>query len=401
MGPLDQSMSFENYTILIIDDSTANLGVVFEYLDNLGFELMVAQNGESGLKKACYEQPDIILLDAVMPGLDGFEVCRRLKSDTITREIPVIFMTGLTGIKDKVKGFEVGAVDYVTKPIRKRELLARLTTHLSIRNLTRQLQQEVIERSRAEEALTVYRDQLEELVKQRTAELTEANEQLRAQSEQLRALAIRLAEVEETERRRLARELHDRVGQDLGILDVNLNIIRGQLPPPIAQELAPRFDDALDLLTQIATQVYDVTAELRSPVLEEFGIVAALKWHGSQFVQRTGIHVTVRGDEDTPRLPLATESAMLRITQEALANVAKHAQASHVMVKIERENKLVRLSVTDDGIGFDLATLTAPATDGRGWGVMSMTERAEAMGGHFQIKTGPQQGTQIIVEVPL
>jgi signal transduction histidine kinase len=394
-------MSFENYTILIIDDSTANLGVVFEYLDNLGFELMVAQNGESGLKKACYEQPDIILLDAVMPGLDGFEVCRRLKSDTITREIPVIFMTGLTGIKDKVKGFEVGAVDYVTKPIRKRELLARLTTHLSMRNLTRQLQQEVIERSRAEEALTVYRDQLEELLKQRTAELTEANEQLRAQSEQLRALAIRLAEVEETERRRLARELHDRVGQDLGILDVNLNIIRGQLPPPIAQELAPRFDDALDLLTQIATQVYDVTAELRSPVLEEFGIVAALKWHGSQFVQRTGIHVTVRGDEDTPRLPLATESAMLRITQEALANVAKHAQASHVMVKIERENKLVRLSVTDDGIGFDLATLTAPATDGRGWGVMSMTERAEAMGGHFQIKTGPQQGTQIIVEVPL
>jgi signal transduction histidine kinase len=394
MESLTQPTSFENYTILIIDDSTANLGVVFEYLDNLGFELMVAQNGESGLNKARYEQPDIILLDAVMPDLDGFEVCRRLKSDKITQEIPVIFMTGLTSVDDKVKGFEVGAVDYVTKPIRKRELLARLATHLSLRNLTRQLQQEVLERRRAEAALTEYRDQLEELVKQRTAELTEANEQLRA-------LAARLAEVEETERRRLARELHDRVGQDLGLLDVNLNIIRGQLPAQVAEQLEPRFNDALDLLSRIATQVYDVTAELRSPVLEEFGLVAALKWHGAQFEQRTGLKVTVRGDENGPRLPLPAESAMLRITQEALANVAKHAQATHVTIHIERENNLVRLSVTDDGVGFDLANLAAPATDGRGWGVMSMTERAEALGGHFQIKARPRQGTQIIVEAPL
>jgi signal transduction histidine kinase len=310
-------------------------------------------------------------------------------------------MTGLTSVEDKVRGFEVGAVDYVTKPIHKRELLARLATHLNIRNLTRQLQQEVIERRRAEEALTEYRDHLEELVKQRTVELTEANKQLREQREQLRALTARLAEVEETERRQLARELHDRVGQDLGILDVNLNIIRGQLPFEIAEALNPRFNDALDLLTQIATQVYDVTAELRSPVLEEFGIVAALNWHGSQFEQRTGINVMVRGDEDAPRLPLPVESAMLRITQEALANVAKHAQASQVTVNIEQGNNLVRLSVTDDGIGFDLASLAVPSTDGRGWGVMSMTERAEAMGGYFQIETHLQQGTRVIVEVPI
>lgn len=401
MGLLNQPISFEDYTILIIDDSTTNLGVIFEYLDKLGFELMVAQNGESGLKKAQYEQPDIILLDAVMPGLDGFEVCQRLKSDKITQEIPVIFMTGLTSVEDKVKGFEVGAVDYVTKPIRKRELLARLTTHLSIHNLTRQLQQEVIERRRAEEALTEYRDHLEELVKQRTVELTEANDRLREQSEQLRALTARLAEVEDTERRRLARELHDRVGQNLGILDVNLNIIRSQLPPETAELLKPRFNDALDLLTQLATHIYDVTAELRSPVLEEYGIVAALNWHGSQFEQRTGIKVKVRGDENAPRLPLPIESAMLRITQEALANVAKHAQASHVTVNIERKNNLARLSVTDDGIGFDPANLTGPTTDGRGWGVISMTERTEAMGGYFQIKARPQQGTQVIVEVPI
>ncbi len=400
MGPLGQHLNFNDYTILVIDDSTTNLGVVFEYLDNLGFELMIAQDGESGLKKAQYEQPDIILLDAVMPGLDGFEVCRQLKSQEITRNIPVIFMTGLRSIEDKVKGFEVGAVDYITKPIRERELLARLATHLSIRNLTQQLQQEVKERRRAEEALTEYGDHLEELVQQRTVELTLANEQLQQQSEQLRALTARLAEVEETERRRLARELHDRVGQDLGLLDVNLNIIKGQLPLEAAQVLNSRFSDALDLLSRIATHVYDVTAELRSPVLEDYGIVAALKWHGALFKQRTGIDVKVNGDENTVRLPLATESAILRITQEALANVAKHAQASQVVLNTEQSENLIRLSITDNGVGFDPASLTSP-THGRGWGVISMTERAEAIGGQFQIKTRPQQGTQVIVEVPL
>lgn len=400
MGPLDQHLNFDEYTILVIDDSTTNLGVVFEYLDNLGFELMIAQDGESGLKKAQYEQPDIILLDAVMPDLDGFEVCQRLKSQEITRNIPVIFMTGLRSVEDTVKGFEVGAVDYVTKPIRERELLARLVTHLSIRNLTQQLQQEVKERRRAEQALIEYGDQLEELVQQRTVELTRANEQLQQQREQLRALTARLAEVEETERRRLARELHDRVGQDLGLLDVNLNIIKGQLPPETAHVLNPRFNDTLDLVTRIATHVYDVMAMLRSPVLEDYGIVAALKWHGSLFKERTGIDVKVSGDENTARLPLSTESAILRIAQEALTNVAKHAQATQVMVNAEQTESFIRLSITDNGIGFDPASLTT-LTDGRGWGVMSMTERTESIGGQFQIKTYPQQGTQVIVEVPL
>jgi signal transduction histidine kinase len=414
-----QQINFNEYTILIIDDSTTNLGttnlgVVFEYLDNLGFELMIAQDGESGLQKAQLEQPDIILLDAVMPNLDGFEVCQQLKRQAITQNIPVIFMTGLTGVEDTVKGFEVGAVDYVTKPIRKRELLARLVTHLSIRNLTQQLQQEVKVRERAEETLKEYRDHLEELVKQRTSELTKANEQLqqemverqqaeaeiRQQSQQLRALTARLAEVEETERRRLARELHDRVGQDLGTLDINLNIMRTQLTPESVDLLPSRLSDSLELVKQVARHVHDVMADLRSPVLDDYGLVAALNWYCAQFTTRTGIKVTVRGDEGAPRLALSSESALLRIAQEALTNVAKHAQASQVTVTVEQENGQMRLTIADDGIGFDPANLTTPS-EGQGWGVISMTERAEAIGGQCLIKTRPQQGTQVIVEVLL
>lgn len=419
METLNRDLDFRAYTILIVDDNPANLGVLFNYLDSYGFELMVAQDGESGLEKAEYNQPDIILLDALMPGLDGFEVCHRLKSSALTRGIPVIFMTALTGPEDIIKGFAVGAVDYVTKPIRQEELLARVATHLRLRDLTRQLQlanqnlqQEVIERGQAEAALAKYRDHLEELVEQRTVELRRAVEQLeqeimerrqaemevRQKREQLRALSTRLAEMEETERRRLARELHDRVGQELGTLNINLNIMRAQLPKDETGLLQSRLDDSLDLLRQVARHVYDVMGDLRSPVLDDYGLVAALNGYGSQFSTRTGIKVTVRGGEETTRWPPSIEDALFRIAQEALTNVARHAQATRATVSIEAAGDRLRLVVADDGVGFDPAQISVAAV-GQGWGLISMTERAEAIGGSCRIESFPQRGTQVIVEV--
>lgn len=128
--------------ILIVDDNSTNLGVAVDYLEESGFVVLVAQDGESGLKRAKYACPQLILLDVLMPGIDGFETCRRLKADAITKDIPVIFMTALTNTEDKVKGFEVGAVDYVSKPIQQEELLARITTHLRIQALKQQLQKQ-------------------------------------------------------------------------------------------------------------------------------------------------------------------------------------------------------------------------------------------------------------------
>ena len=119
----------------------------------------MAQNGESALERVAYARPDLILLDVLMPGIDGFETCRRLKADDTYRDIPVIFMTALTDTVDKVKGFSIGAVDYITKPIQHEEVLARVTAHLTIRNLqarlqqqNKQLQQEIAERKAAQQA---------------------------------------------------------------------------------------------------------------------------------------------------------------------------------------------------------------------------------------------------------
>ena len=136
-------------TILIVDDNPTNLKVVGDDLKARGFRTAIASNGELALKRARHLRPDLILLDVMMPGIDGFETCRRLKADDTTREIPVIFMTALAQTEHKVQGFAVGGVDYITKPIQHEEVFAHITTHLQIRQLTQRLQTQTIELSTA------------------------------------------------------------------------------------------------------------------------------------------------------------------------------------------------------------------------------------------------------------
>jgi DNA-binding response OmpR family regulator len=126
-------------TLLIVDDNVQNLKVLLGLLKDLGFDLAVAQSGEEALERVSHWTPDIILLDVMMPGLDGFETCRRLKAQETSREIPIIFMTALTDIASKLKGFEMGGVDYVTKPVEYQEVIARLNAHLTIRLLQKSL----------------------------------------------------------------------------------------------------------------------------------------------------------------------------------------------------------------------------------------------------------------------
>ncbi len=127
------------HKILIVDDIPANLAVAVDYLETNNFQVMVAQDGEEGIERAQLVQPDLILLDIMMPGIDGFETCRRLKAIESTHDIPVIFMTAMADLADKVAAFTAGGVDYVTKPFQVEELLARITTHLTLRAQQRQL----------------------------------------------------------------------------------------------------------------------------------------------------------------------------------------------------------------------------------------------------------------------
>ena len=161
-------------TVLIVDDTPANIGVIAENLEQNGYRVLVAQDGEEGLERAAFVQPDLILLDVMMPHLDGFEVCRRLKKQAATRDIPVIFMTARAENDDKLNGFKAGAVDYVTKPLHIDEVIARIDTQLALREMHKRFELQNAQ-------LLRYREQLEQRVAERTAELAETNRRLLAE----------------------------------------------------------------------------------------------------------------------------------------------------------------------------------------------------------------------------
>lgn len=178
---LSHSESSARPTVLVVDDNPANLEIVLNHLIDAGYRVFVARDGESGLSKARYGRPDLIVLDVMMPGIDGFETCRRLRAEPDLADTPVIFATALTDLVDKVRGFQVGGVDYLTKPFQPEELLARVGVHLSLRvarrqlaALTEDLARSEARRAAAEAALAERDAQLAALVRERDSPAMES-----------------------------------------------------------------------------------------------------------------------------------------------------------------------------------------------------------------------------------
>jgi len=216
--------------------------------------------------------------------------------------------------------------------------------------------------------------------------------------QELARLSARLLDAQEEERKSISRELHDQVGSNLTALSMNLNLILGQLSEP-AEVTRSRLEDSLALTEETMERIDELMANLRPSVLDEYGLAAALRWHGAQFASRTNIDVTVWADEGLPRLDLAVENALFRIAQEALTNVARHARATKVMVTLKRRDETTCLVVEDNGVGFDPDQVSVPGGR-RGWGMLIMRERAQAIGGSCRIESRPGQGMRVIVRVP-
>src|SRR6266850_1764044 len=224
---------------------------------------------------------------------------------------------------------------------------------------------------------------------------------LRAAAASLQSLTRRLVQVEEAERRRIAGELHDRVGQNLSALNINLDIVLGALGESAPQDLRLRLRDSLGLVDGTLQTIEDVMAELRPPLLEEYGLGAALGWYAEEFAKRTNIAVEVQdlARERARQLRREAAVALFRIAQEALTNVAKHAQARRVWVRLEANPGELRLGIRDDGSGFD-AEAAAQARATR-LGMTTMHERVIAAGGSLRVESAPGKGTTLNVQVPL
>lgn len=259
--------------------------------------------------------------------------------------------------------------------------------------------------------------ELERQVRARTEDWRAANRKLEAEvaerkeaeatvgeyARRLEALSKRLVEVQDAERKALASELHDRIGQNLSALNMSLNLnlalLSGQLPPAAFAAARARLNDALALVEQTTEIVRGVMEELHPALLEQYGLAAALRWHGEEFAARTGIACQCLAGESFPRLRAAIETSLFRIVQEALINVAKHARAAAVTVSLERTAKGIVLQVADDGLGIAPESTAQPAA-GSGWGLAIMAERARAVGAELHIGRGADRGTTVVVTVP-
>jgi PAS domain S-box-containing protein len=225
---------------------------------------------------------------------------------------------------------------------------------------------------------------------------SEGEAQIHAQ--QLRAISQRVVEIQETERRNLSAELHDRLGQDLAAINLNLHIVKDQLSGEARAKVGPRLDDSIALVERTVEVARDVAGALRPLVLDDYGLAAALKSYGEQFAARAGIRVIVETRQAIPRLQQDAEMALFRVSQEALTNVLKHAKASVVRIALAVDSECVLLTITDDGRGFD-----SPPPAGRelrGLGLLIMRERLKAVEGTLRIESRSEGGgTRVVARI--
>jgi signal transduction histidine kinase/PAS domain-containing protein len=216
--------------------------------------------------------------------------------------------------------------------------------------------------------------------------------------EQLEALSRQLLEVQEAERRVITTELHDRVGQNLTGLSINLQNMKALLPDETAQRLAKKFDDAQGLVEDTTRQIRDIMAELHLPELEDYGLAVALETYAERAASRGNLKLVMNlPDLAAPPLPSDVRIALFRSAQEAISNVMKHADATQLKVSLEEPNGRIRLRVEDNGRGFD--PNLSSHTEAQTWGLKIMRERIELIGGNIQIKSEPGKGTQVTFEV--
>lgn len=341
--------------ILIVDDDPTARETLVAMLEGGNYQLEMARDGFQALKMLEELKVDLILLDVMMPGMDGFEVCRRIRSTPKLAEAPILILTALDDRASLLRGIESGADDFLSKPVDRHELAAR------VRTITR---------------LNRYHTLME-------------------QRENMREMAERVVTAQEEERQRISRELHDDLGQALTTHMLALRDLQSDLTIPL-ETMFERLQALYNQAFEIFGKVRSLAHNLRPPVLDALGLKVSMQTYCAEFTRRTRLPVTIEVDEDLPKLPGIYEITLYRVLQEALTNIIKHAQASRVWVDLTLEDMTITLTVQDNGRGF-----VEEAVQSKGIGLTGLRERITLAGGKFNVSSSPVRGTIVLAQFPI
>ena len=377
-------------TVLAVDDNDAIRYSLTRYLREAGYDVIEARTGMEALNLA-RRDPALITLDINLPDIDGFDVCRRLKNDPATSEIPILHISAsCVESAHRVRGLEGGADAYLSEPIDRQELLATVKALLRMRQAQREARRQAAEAVKAKEELSKLNENLESRVRERTAELNAANDSLRE-------LSARLLQLRDEERRRLARELHDSVGQMLAAIAMNIATVRST---PLVADAAKAASENEILVQQVSDEIRTISHLLHPPLLDEVGLASALRWYVEGFSKRSKIAVDLEIEPKFRRLPSEMEIAIFRIVQECLTNVHRHSGSHTAQVRITYEDGRVRVVIQDSGKGIPLAEQHALKSAGRmGVGFRGMRERITQLGGALELQSG-EKGTVVTCSMP-
>jgi signal transduction histidine kinase len=376
-------------TILAVDDNDALRYSLARTLKEGGYNVKEACNGAEALRLAD-DGPDLITLDVHLPDMDGFEICRLLKGNPRTAHIPVLHISAtFVDTEYRVRGLETGADGYLAEPISRDELLATVGALLRLKQAERVARLHAAEAEKARKELEIAHDELESRVQQRTQELARM-------TEQIRELTGKLLKLQDNERRRLARELHDSTGQMLVAMKLTLDelstVAKGE---EVESLVAKTVAINEDMSRQLRTMSY----LLHPPLLDEVGLPSALKWYADGFAKRSGIEVDVQISPEFGRLPDDMEIALFRVVQECLTNIHRHSGSATARIELNRAADTVHVEIIDTGSGIRherrQTNRVVP-----GVGLMGIEERMRQFGGHVEITSG-ENGTTVMATIPL